>query len=189
MRSDRAAAEWILAITACDPRVVRVIGYAVLALSAVVQPIRRVVVQPAEFAGADRRTFMPVTAANQKQVYPAPASVLNFQVIRQRPVSFRHGRRCVAEFARPLTQEQVAVISDICDCWTRVAFGAYPVEQEDLATGNGAIFNASTQQFDDLSMEIVVDDFGGSEAAWAPLLNTMGWIHGQLASIQSITIR
>jgi hypothetical protein len=180
---------WVVRTRGVDPRGFRVICNAILAFSQVVHPIRRISIHPAGFTSeAGRSIFQPVTASSQKSVYPAVSTHLGFEVRMVPPGSYRHERRSVVDFASVPAESVIDTVVQLADLWSGVAFGGYPVEQDDVITGNCAIFNVLAQPFDDRAVEIVVGNFGGSEAAWASLINLMAWVHATLSPVRSMTI-
>jgi hypothetical protein len=133
-------------------------------------------------------TFDNFLSRNGQFQYPQPNTFIPYPLIRKTPQSFRTSRRVLIEFSDPLPAELIDSILMVTDCWSKVVFGGYPINLQDLLNGEGIILDASGSLFDNTSIEVVTDYFGGSEAAWSSLLNSLLPVNKNFGKVKKVTL-
>ena len=120
--------------------------------------------------------------------YPERCPRLGFALAEEPPLAPRQPRRLLVEFARPVDCAAEAGVLAAVEAWAPLALAGYPASEEDLRSGACAIYNLETALFDEFTVETVVDDFGGVEAAWIPLLHLLAGLSSVAGGVRLVTI-
>ena len=116
--------------------------------------------------------------------YPQFAEILRPLVTFEGTASIKTFRRVIIEFHTPSAEARFDQINELGNLWGKVIRNGYPRSLEDLYTENSAIQDISVDLFDENSLEIKVETFGGSEAAWNSLINILGPIRSEMSSVK-----
>jgi len=107
----------------------------------------------------------------EDELYPGLSKRLDFKV-EWEDLPFRKLRRCLVEFARPLSPEQVGLVREYVRPWMDlVEAGAFCLPA--TPPEEGLCVGGTVGQFDEVTVEITVNHFMGSETAWNVLLNRL----------------
>lgn len=128
----------------------------------------------------------PPDENNEESVYPNLASNIGFELEREQS-EFSMFRRCLVEICQQVAAERMVEFSDWIKPWFLIleAGGfAMPVglpdETESLA--------GSVSQFDETTIEIVVNRFQASECAWNVLINMIASYQNSSFTVSKVTI-
>lgn len=96
-------------------------------------------------------------------------------------------RRYEIEYAEVLTQEQSEEILRALVAWGEVGLGGFAETETELTSGSCALLNVSPQKFDETTIELTVDCFGGGTPARNALLNLLCYTHQTVARIRRLS--
>jgi hypothetical protein len=166
---------WELDLHSVDARCWRVLRNDLYAFSRIVTPLESMAL--AQPGGPDTGHLISLPAiapAHSHAAYPPASKHLPFSVDRPPLPRGAASRRAIIQFGSDLSSNDARLLGELIEQWSMVAFCGYPMSEADLENGRCAIFNSETDQLDERTLEVAIDDFGGSEAAWNPLLNLFG---------------
>lgn len=179
---------WHLAAERCDPRCLRVLRNILVGFSLDVHPLQTIRIDIPGSVGQPLKPLEPVNLGNESELYPEISSELGFPVDWEPSGSPWSYRRFVVQFGEPTSDVIVEAVAALIDHWEWVAVDGFPMTEEDLESGKCSIEDVRTHLFDEYSVETVVGQFGGSEAAWNSLLNSLGSFHRTTQPITRVTI-
>jgi hypothetical protein len=133
--------------------------------------IRRIIVSDAESKGVAPITAAEITDENQDDLYPPISSQVAIYIDWGSAGSSKV-RRFLVEFSQPPDALEVAALSDWIRPWCvmlEVAAFALPFDVQESDS-----FVGTVTQFDEVTLELVIDRFMASEAAWNVLINMIG---------------
>lgn len=116
--------------------------------------------------------------------YPKISEIMQPLVIFQGASSVKAFRRAVLQFRKLLTESCYDQIKEITTTWSVVVESGYPRSLEDQYNGDGIIEGVSVDIFDENSLEIKIEVFGGSESAWNSLINSLGLLRSEIEFIK-----
>jgi hypothetical protein len=130
--------------------------------------IRRIVVSDPETKGVAPITAAEITDENQDDLYPPISSQVAIYIDWGSGGSSKV-RRFLVEFSQPPDAVRVAALADWLRPWCVMLEAAafalpFDVQESDSFVGTVA-------QFDEVTVELVIDRFMASEAAWNVLIN------------------
>jgi len=120
--------------------------------------------------------------------YPPRSKQLSFRINHEQPEDFRGGRRVEIVFAQPLSDNALEKTLDWLELWADVSLGIYAENEEDVETGECAIFDAVPDITDDYTIEMPIEMFGAVEEAWHSLFNLCERISTDIASISTVAV-
>jgi hypothetical protein len=166
---------WRFDLQSVHPGAFDVLCHALYAYGRIVHPIEEVSVLPQVPPHGPRTppSWGPL-AVDPRRYPPLAVSQLGFGISRSGRISTGATRRMQIRFAAPLDEATEQALHALIGHWEMVVFCAYPSTLEDLEAGRCAIFNAETAGLDDGVVELCIEDFGGVDSAWHPLLNALG---------------
>lgn len=106
--------------------------------------------------------------------YPQLSETLKTLVRFEGVASVKTFRRVVIEFKMPVAEHRFDEVTDLMDLWGKVVRHGYPKSLEDLYFGDSSIESIHVDLFDENTIEIKIDTFGGSESVWNSLANVLG---------------
>jgi hypothetical protein len=191
---ERAAYRWRVRLTNCDNRCLIVLGNILLGLGFEKQAtaegmsadklwykgIR--IESPGELRERKRYEYREISGFGDK-MYPGIARVIRPKVVFEgsdSPGSFREMR---IEFQTGSAERRIELVAAAVDGWRRVVMAGYPYTIDDLYSGNCIIEGITVDLFDECTLEVKVETFGGRESAWNPLINLLGRIRNEIARI------
>jgi hypothetical protein len=120
--------------------------------------------------------------------YPPRSKQLSFRINYEQPEDFRGGRRVEIVFAHPLSDKALEKTLDWLELWADVSLGVYAENEEDVETGECAIFDAVPDIADDYTIEMPIEMFGAVEEAWHSLFNLCERISTDIAPISTVAV-
>lgn len=185
---------WQVHLNNCDNRCLIVLanviidaGYLWLPEKEIIESVyERIRFVPADSnrIGLPRYDYSKAGFAFKDRDYPDVAQIMRPRVILAGTASVRTFRRVVIEFNTSSAEEHFDHISGMVALWGKVIRNGYPRTPEDLYDENSAIDDIAVDLFDEASLEIKVETFGGSESAWHSLINLLGVMRSDINLIK-----
>lgn len=191
---ERAAYRWRVRLTNCDNRCLILLGNILLGLgfqkqataegmSADKQWYKRMRIEsPGELRERKRYEYREISIFGEI-MYPGIAKAIRPKVVFQGSGSPRSFREMRVEFQTGSAERRLELVAAAVDGWRRVVKAGYPYTIDDLYSGSCIIEGITVDLFDECSLEVKVETFGGSESAWNPLINLLGRIRNEIARI------
>jgi hypothetical protein len=130
--------------------------------------VSRLLVSDPEQKGVKPIAIPELNDENEEELYPEISSKVALQ-IEWEPSDFSKVRRFLVQTTNPPEPAQVAAIADWINPWcVMLELGGFamPIDVQESES-----FGGSITQFDEVTVEIVVDRFMASECAWNVLIN------------------
>lgn len=105
--------------------------------------------------------------------YPSKIAAIDNIVRQARTDDFR-SRHILFDLSVEPPADQINLIGHLVDTWANVALGAYPLSEEGFREGTEYMLNAQGSQHDELTYEVLVEEFFCAEAALNPIINIIG---------------
>jgi len=180
--------EWICRTTAIDPRIAQVFRNILVMFHQLHHPVAHATMALQRLPRPPLRTLPPLGTLAVQQVYPSVSSRLPFSVAQRLPRASRSGRRVEVECTAPIPDTALRHVVDMFELWSDVSLAAYASSEDDVWSGECAIFDALPDIMDDYTVEMPIERFGAPEVAWYSLLNLCGRIDRDVTRIAKVTI-
>jgi len=185
---DSSLVECVWTSVNLDWRFIYVLRNSLLIFSQIHKPLQYLHIVDITEGAKLKKTLAPLTGYLQEALYPEMSSLPGFQVIFDSRDIDEKMRRLLIEFESPLASNTVDTVIDSIAPWADVAFGGFASEASELLAGTCLIVDMDCSQFDEYTLECVVHEFAGAEAAWNPLINMLGSIDHNIANISKVCI-
>jgi len=139
------------------------------------------------YSGTDtkRYSFNSAEFELKDQDYPESSNIMKEKVFFEYTGSAKSFRRVLVEFNTASAEDRYDTVVETAELWGSVIQNGYPFTMEELHEGYSAIKDIDVDIFDESSLEISVETYGGSEAAWDAFINMLGVMR---SGIHQITI-
>ena len=177
---------WECQARAIDWRIAQIVRNGLAMFTQVVHPVSHFSIVSGE--SAVRRTLPPLGGRSIAESYPGVSAALRIPVVKSTPHTSRGGRRVAIEFVDPLTDPALTRTIELLEMWGAASFGAYGSSEEEVWSGDAAIFDLTADVMDDWTVEAVIERFGAPEVAWFSLMNLCGRVHTDIAQVAKLII-
>jgi hypothetical protein len=124
-----------------------------------------------------------------RDTYPGVSTKLRFQVAHRHPQTNRVGRRVQIECTEQIADAALHHVLHLLELWSDVSMTAYARTEDEVWSGECAIFDALPDIMDEYTVELLLETFGAPEVAWHSLLNLCGRIDRDIVRISKVTIQ
>ena len=166
----------VVDVTHCDPRYSRVLRNIVYGIGESLEsPALEFRIDSAVPRSNIRRFDAEVDEAlvADGHFYPGLPPWLGVQVRVEEPPNYASGRRILLRCEDALPTPVVNGLTSLVDLWASVMSVGFPSSEQELVEGQTFILNVTGCQHDDVTYEVLIEEFVAAEAAFLSLVNLL----------------
>ena len=145
---------------------------------------KRISIGPPSATANTKRYDFRVLNRFAEDMYPDFTRIIRPKVSFEGTGTVGSFRRMSVQFQTDSAEARFEMLAELADLWSKVVQNGFPNTIEELYDGNCFIDGVTVDLFDGYTLEVKVDEFGGSESAWNPLINVLATIRNEIARIR-----